>query len=139
MSKQRNTTQRSKQTDEHSIEEAQPSLDIADFEQQLHNFNTESIKHDICRQIKAFQELIVEEQTTGENQGTPADASPDTVASSNKVQRITLPESKKVIQGRGDSLRQACELVEAWLKSAKTSPFTASDEALDQMQSSLEE
>ena len=50
MSKQqKNTTGRSKQTDEASIEETQPSIDVVEFEQQLHNFNTESLKHDICR------------------------------------------------------------------------------------------
>ena len=98
MSKQqKNTTGRSKQTDEASIEEAQPSIDVVEFEQQLHNFNTESLKHDICRQIKAFQDLIVEEEISVEDQAKAAEASPETVTSTSKVQRITLPESKKVI------------------------------------------
>ena len=36
-----------------------------------------------------------------------------------RVQKVTLPESGKVIKGRGTSLRQAFSIIQAWNKTTK--------------------
>ena len=36
-----------------------------------------------------------------------------------KIQKVTLPETGKVIKARGNSLKQAFALVQAWNKTAK--------------------
>ena len=41
-------------------------------------------------------------------------------AEANKTQKITLPLSGCVIQAQGNSLKLACELVEAWARQTKT-------------------
>lgn len=41
-------------------------------------------------------------------------------AEANKTQKITLPLSGCVIQAQGNSLKLACELVEAWGRQTKT-------------------
>ena len=81
----------------------------------LQSFNQVRTKVEIVQQIKAFEALIVEEddgdaaQTDGQEQAQPA-----------KKQKLTLPLCGKVISAKGNSLREACELVEAWGKSAKS-------------------
>ena len=122
MSKQRNNTKGSKQTEEEVPEVSETVLDLVEFESTLQSFNKDSTKLDVVRQIKEFEALIVEEPaevTISDGAAADDDAKPG-------LQKITLPNSGKVIQARGDSLKAACELVAAWGKSTRTS--TANDE-----------
>ena len=85
---------------------------MTELENTLQSFNNDSIKHDVCRQIKELANLIEEE--VGE-----ATLPADSESKPEKKQKITLPLSGKVISANGDSLRQACELVAAWDKSTR--------------------
>ena len=77
MSKQRNTTQRSKQTEEEIAAQEEPQIDLTEFENVLLSFNTEQTKHDICREIKNLETLI-QEETTKESAGDGADEPAET-------------------------------------------------------------
>ena len=55
-----------------------------------------------------MQDLIIEEEETLESEEAPI-----------KIQKVTLPETGKVVKARGNSLRQAFTLVQAWNKTAK--------------------
>ena len=76
----------------------------------LRSFNDESTKREVCKQIKVFEASI--EETETEAPGSRDSAEAQTV----KTQKITLPISGKVITAQGNSLKQACELVESWSK-----------------------
>ena len=111
MSKQRNNqTSKSKNTEEDAAENEEPSIDLAEFETMLRSFNDESTKREVCKQIKVFEAAI--EETETEAPGSRDSAEAQTI----KTQKITLPISGKVIQAQGNSLKQACELVESWSK-----------------------
>lgn len=72
----------------------------------MSTFNKESTKVEICRLIKEFEGLIEEESgTEGETEVV--------------FQKITLPQSGKTIRAKGQALKLACELVEAWNKSTQ--------------------
>lgn len=81
----------------------------------LKSFNDESTKREVCKQIKVFEASIEEAET--EAPGSRDSAEAQTV----KTQKITLPISGKVIQASGNSLKQACELVESWGKWTRAS------------------
>jgi len=81
----------------------------------LQNFNREDTKHDICRQIKLF-EAIIQEQVSEENVAAEGQ---EAVNVTSTVQTITLPLSGKTISAKGQALKLACELVEAWSKSTR--------------------
>ena len=91
----------------------QPGIDVNEFETMLQSFNQESTKREICSKIKELKALIEEEPLTG---GATSDQDE---GQQNKTQKLTLPLSGRVIQVQGNSLTQACELVEAWGKSSK--------------------
>ena len=93
-----------------------PQFDMQELENELQGFNKESTKIEICQQIKHLEGTIEEETTTNED-------GQDVI-----TQKITLEKSGKVIKGKGQSLRQACELVEAWNKSTRSTMQTACDD-----------
>ena len=66
------------------------------------------MKEEICKYLFGVQDLVLEEAETVESEEAPI-----------KIQKVTLPETGKVIKARGNSLKQAFALVQAWNKTAK--------------------
>ena len=115
MSKQRNNlTAKSKNTEDDAISGNGQSIDQAELEQMLKSFNDETTKRQVCKQIKTFEAMIETEVVASGSVESQEDAE------ANKTQKITLPLSGCVIQAQGNSLKLACELVEAWGRQTKT-------------------
>ncbi len=124
MSKQRGNTNRSKNTeDEPSVVVDQPLMTTEDLETAMQNFNKEDTKLEICRQIKTFEALIKEE--VSESNVAPEGQEPVLVTLT--VQSLTLPLSGKTITAKGQALKLACELVEAWNKSTRVTIMTTGE------------
>ena len=118
MSKQRNNqTSKSKNTEDDAVSNAEPSIDLSELEQVLRSFNDEATKREVCKQIKNYEATIEEiEPDPPVSQGSQEEVQPQPT----KQQKITLPVSGKVIRAQGNSLKQACELVDAWFKTRNT-------------------
>ena len=89
---------------------------MAELEQVLRSFNDDATKREVCKQIKTYEATIEEVETDA----PASQGSQEEVQQPTKQQKITLPGSGKVIRASGNSLKQACELVEAWGKQTKT-------------------
>ena len=114
MSKRGKTGDKSKTEDDGaSGPPAEPSIDCAELENLLKTFNNDGVKSEICKKIKELEALIVE--TELDSGASSPDQNDDNDA--RKTQKITLPISGQVIQASGNSLKSACELIEAWSKS----------------------
>ena len=101
------------------------SFNTTELEALLQSFNLEATKIEIVRRIKAFKELIVEVET--EIPASDSQDGPQIV----KTQKITLPTSGQIIQATGNSLRLACELIEAFGKSTKTTMMSQNDGSME--------
>jgi len=113
MSRKPQTRSKATNEEEPSVHDQTPSIDIHELENTLNSFNLESTKLDICKQIKVLESLIQEETVK------------DSENNEETLQTILLPSSGKRIQAKGNSLKHACELVEAWSKSTRTTSQTA--------------
>ena len=116
MSRKPQTRSKESREQEESVQNEAPTFDLNELEQMLQSFNKESTKIEICRQIKQLEATIQEETTKN-------DEDQDVTS-----QTITLEKSGKMIKGKGQSLKLACELVEAWNKSTRSSMQTAQDD-----------
>ena len=88
----------------------------------LKSFNEEATKREVCTQIKQLEALIEEEASEA-----PATREGQEETEPNKTQRVRLPLSGRVIQAQGNSLKLACELIEAWGRQSKTLQTSADE------------
>ena len=104
-----NTAQDQDTADQNSVHEDQ-MINLVQLEALLSTFNDDATKQEICKHLMNVQDLIVEE----EEEVVDGEAK-ETI----KIQKVTLPDSGKVVKGIDNTLREAFSLIQAWNKATK--------------------